>query len=433
MSVRGRVRVWVGVRGRGRVRECVRVAGILMVALLCASVANAQPFAGGGAQMPDARRMSGVPLPMGDLPVGTVTVRVARGAVTNPLPGIAVELTGAGAAKQASTDAQGRATFTGLTPGARVKATAMVEGEKLDSQEFEVPSAGGVRLALIATDPELEKKAEEDRRLANSAPVQGTVVLSDQSRIVIEIGDDGLNVFNILQILNTARRPVTVSGPLNFDVPPEALGLGLLEGAPKNAIASGHRVTIDGPFAPGTTLLQFGYTMPFANAETTVRQTMPVQLTGLAVALQTNGAMRLSSPQLAQQREMAANGQSFIVAQGPALAPGSAITLDISGLPHAPVGPRNLALALASAVLIGGAWAAIRRPRRTAGQPHRAQLEERRERLFSSLATLDEKHRRGELEEQGYREQRENLIGALSRICFELDHQGSRAPLGRAS
>ena len=135
----------------------VRLAGILMVALLCASVANAQPFAGGGAQMPDARRMSGVPLPMGDLPIGTVTVRVARGAVTNPLPGIAVELTGAGAAKQASTDAQGRATFTRLTPGARVKATTTVEGEKLESQEFEVPSAGGVRLALIATDPELEK------------------------------------------------------------------------------------------------------------------------------------------------------------------------------------------------------------------------------------------------------------------------------------
>jgi len=46
-----------------------------MAALLSASIASAQPFAGGGAQMPDARQMSGVPLPMGDLPVGTVTVR----------------------------------------------------------------------------------------------------------------------------------------------------------------------------------------------------------------------------------------------------------------------------------------------------------------------------------------------------------------------
>jgi hypothetical protein len=412
---------------RRRARECIKAA-ILIAALLSAAPSAAQPFAGGGAQMPDAQRMSGVPLPMGDMPVGTVTVRVARGAVTNPLPGIAVELTGAGAPRTASTDEQGRATFIGLTPGTRVKASTTVTGEKLESQEFDVPPTGGVRVALVATDPELVKKAEQDRQLAGSAPVEGTVVLGEQSRLVIELGDDGLNVFNILQILNTARRPVKPAAPITFDVPSDAIGLGLLEGAPKNALASGHRVTVDGPFAPGSTLLQFGYTLPFGSADMIIRQTMPVQLTGLAVAVQTNGAMHLSSPQLAQQRQMAADGQSFIVAQGPGVPAGSEIALNLSGLPHAPVWPRNVTLLLASAVLIGGAWAAVRRPHRTDTPSGRGQLEQRRERLFSSLAALDQRHRRGELDGERYEEQRQDLVAALGRVYFELDQK----PDGRA-
>ena len=399
---------------------------VALLSVLCASVAVAQPFAGSGAQMPDARQMSGVPLPMSDLPVGTVTVRVARGAITNPLQGVAVELTGAGAPKTATTDAQGRATFAALAPGTRVKADATVAGEKLESQEFEVPTAGGIRVALVATDPEMAKKAEEDRRLAASPPIDGTVVLGEQSRIVVEMGDDGLNVFNILQILNTARRPVKTAGPLNFDVPDQAIGLGLLEGAPKTAIASGHRVSVDGPFAPGTTLLQFAYTLPFGGADMSIRQTMPAQLTNLAVAVQTNGgAMRLSSPQLAQQRQMSADGQSFIVAQGPAVPAGGAITLNLSGLPHAPAWPRNVALTLASIVLLGGAWAAAHRPAGAPATSRRTDLEQRRERLFSSLVALDEQHSRGEVDEERYTELRHDLVASLGRVYVELDRRAS--------
>jgi hypothetical protein len=396
---------------------------VAAVFLICgAAAAGAQPFAG-GAQMPDARQMSGVPLPMGDLPVGTVTVRVARGAITNPLPGVVVELTGAGATKSATTDDQGRATFPGLTPGTRVKASATVDGEKLDSQEFDVPAAGGVRLALVATDPEMAKKAEEDRQLASAPPIDGIVVLGEQSRIVIEMGDDGLNVFNILQILNTARRPVKVAAPLTFDVPAEALGLGLLEGAPKNAVASGHRVVVEGPFAPGSTLLQFAYTLPFGPENMTVRQSVPVQLTGLAVALQSTDTMQLSSPQIAQQRPMAADGQSYIVAQGPAIPAGGTIALNISGLPHPPVWPRNLALALAVIVLAAGAWAAMRRPAGPAAGSHRTALEHRRVRLFASLAALEARHRRGEVDEQRYADERQQLMAALGRIYSDLDQR----------
>ena len=406
---------------RGLLTACVALA-------MCAAPAAGQmpPFAGGaGAQMPDARQMSGMPLPVSDLPVGTVTVRVVRGAVTNPLPGEMVTLSVGGAPQSAKTDQDGRATFSGLAVGAHVTASSVVNGEKLDSQQFEVPAAGGIRLALVATDPAMAKRTEEDRALATAAPIDGTVVLGDQSRIVIEMGDDGLNVFNILQVVNTARRPVKIAAPLDFDVPEDAIGLGLLDGAPKSAIASGHRVSVAGPFPPGATTLQFAYTLPFGRAAMQIRQRMPAPLSAVAVLVQTTGAMRLASPQIAQQRSASADGQSYIVGEGPGVPAGTTIALDLTGLPHAPTWPRDLALSLASIVLVGGAWAAA--TRRTGGgdAERRRELQETRERLFVSLTGLEQQHRRGELDEAHYGERRRELIASLERVYAELDEEAA--------
>ena len=54
------------------------------------------------------------------------------------------------------TDENGRAEFKDFitgTAGASVKATADVDGEHLESQEFPAPTRGGIRLMLVATDP----------------------------------------------------------------------------------------------------------------------------------------------------------------------------------------------------------------------------------------------------------------------------------------
>src|SRR5204863_6533143 len=113
------------------------------------------------------------------------TVRVIRGALTNPLPGQPVELTVAGAPQTAKTDDAGRATFSGLAPGSRAKAVVVVDGERVESQEFEVPAAGGMRMMLVATDAAIEKKAAQDRALAATPAVPGVVVLGEQSRFVL--------------------------------------------------------------------------------------------------------------------------------------------------------------------------------------------------------------------------------------------------------
>lgn len=384
-----------------------------LIALFVAAIASAQ-------QMPDPKQMSGMPLPVPDVPVGTVTARVIRGALTNPVPGLAVELQGAG--KKAKTDEAGRATFSGLAPGSRVKAVVVVGSERIESQEFAVPTAGGIRVMLVATDAEIEKKAADDRALAQGPAVQGTVVFSDQSRFVLEVQDDALNVFNMLEIENTAKRPVQTAGPLVFVLPDAALGAGMMQGSTANAVAAGKKVTVNGPFAPGKTLVQFAYSIPLGAETIEISQKLPAPMMQVAVVAQKIGAMQLASPQLSERREMPADGQVFIVGQGGALKAGDSLTLTLSGLPHRPTWPANVALAIAAVVLAAGAWGAFR-GRVAVPSSRRAQLQARREKLFSELTALEEQRRKGTVDARVYAARREQLVTALEDLYAGLERE----------
>ncbi len=383
--------------------------------------AQVAPFASQGAPMPDPKQISGVPLPVADVPVGTVTVRVIRGQLANILPDQTVELTGAGAPKTATTDQAGRATFSDLPPGSRVKASVSVGGERIESQEFAVPAAGGTRLLLVATDAATEQKAAADRKLAQGPAVSGVVVLGEQSRFVLEIGEDALNVFNILQIVNTAKRPVQTDGPIVFRLPKEAVGAGMLEGSTPNAVAAGGKVTVSGPFAPGNTVVQFAYSIPLGSEEITVAQTMPAQLQQLAVVAQKLGGMQLTSPQLTGKREMSADGQTFIVGQGGGVRAGDTISLTLTGLPHRPSWPKNLALTLAAIVLAGGAWSATRGGKGPDEDARRRQLHGNRDKLFSDLASLEAERRRGAIDAPGYASRRADLVTELEGLYAQLE------------
>lgn len=126
------------------------LAGLLIMPVAFAPPALAQPMG-----MPDPRAMSGKPLPDAGLPLGTVTVRVARKALGNPVVDAEVTaiVTGPGGESRkrtARTDAAGRATFEGLPAGHQFRGEVSVEGERLATESFEVPAAGGVRVMLIA-------------------------------------------------------------------------------------------------------------------------------------------------------------------------------------------------------------------------------------------------------------------------------------------
>lgn len=96
-------------------------------------------------------RAAGMPLQDGELPPGSLTVRVVQGAFTANLSGIPVAVQVPGQPTlQALTGAQGRAEFAHLPIGAEARASAVVNGERLESEAFRVPAESGVRVLLIA-------------------------------------------------------------------------------------------------------------------------------------------------------------------------------------------------------------------------------------------------------------------------------------------
>ncbi|HSC27190.1 MAG TPA: carboxypeptidase-like regulatory domain-containing protein [Vicinamibacterales bacterium] len=373
--------------------------------------------------MPDARQMSGIPLPVADVESGTVIVRLVRGSLDNPIAGQTVELQGTSVPLTAKTDEAGRATFKGLAPGTRAKAVAAVGGERLESQEFALPPSGGIRLMLVATDPD---RAAEDRKLAQSPPQPGTVVLGQETRFVFEIGDEGLNVFYMLQIVNTAPAPVQPASPLALELPQAAEHPALLEGSSPQATVAGRTVTIAGPFAPGATTVQVAYQLPYSGDSLLVQQAVPARLTQLTVLAQKVGDMHLGSPQMAEHRDMTADGQTYIVGHGPALEAGGAVTFEFTGLPHEPTWPLNLAVGVAVLILIAGAWASMIRGRPAAeGAARRRKLEATRDRLFGELTALEEQHRTNRIDARRYARRRGELVVALERVYAELDEDAA--------
>ena len=94
----------------------------------------AQGMPGGGG-MPDAKQMSGMPLPVGDVAPGTVTVRVIKGSLANPLKGEVVELVGPAAPLKGVTNDTGRAEFANVPVGTRVKAVAIVPERYIETAQ----------------------------------------------------------------------------------------------------------------------------------------------------------------------------------------------------------------------------------------------------------------------------------------------------------
>ena len=397
-------------------------AKLLLVAValggaLTASVARAQmPGSGGAAGMPDARAMSGIPRPDAAMPGGTVSVRVVRGQLSNLVTDHPVEFVVDGRSQTARTDASGRAVVSGLRPGATVQAQAVVDGERIQSTSFQVSGDSGVLLLLVASGGGAAATSA-------AAPVAGALVLGGQSRIVTQFEDEVLQVYYLFDIVNTSSAPVGAP-PLVFELPSGAADATVLEGSAGNAVAKGRRITVAGPFPPGITSVQLAYAMT-AGERASIRQTLPIAMTQVVVMVERAGAMAVSSPQLTSIREGSQDGRVFVSGTGPALAAGSVLSLDITGLPHRPTWPRYTALTLSLLALAAGAWGAARTGGRSAATTTKLQLERRREEAFVELLRLEQRRAAGQPEDARAEARRAELRAELERIYGELDAESS--------
>jgi len=396
---------------------------VLRSAHLCAAAAALTLLASPStAQMPDPSQMSGVPLPSPELPAGTLTVRVVRGSLSNNVAAQRVTLTVGGTTRDATTDANGRAEFTGLTPGSEVEASTVLDGVALRSQAIVMPPQVGIRVMLFGSGGTSGREGPAPGAASStSEPVRGTVVLGGQSRVIVELGDESLSVFYILEVLNTARAPVDAGGPLIFDLPTGANSATLLPGSTNQATVAGTRVTVTGPFAPGTTSLQVAYSLPVRGSRVTITQPLPAALPQLAVAGETTGGVLVSSPQFATSRTMDADGRTFLVGNGPGLAAGDALTIAFDNLPHHPRWPRFAALGVAVAIVIAGLLIGLRTTPASDVMTSREALERRRDEGFARLHDLDAQRAAGIIDDVEHDAERARILSALEDVYAALD------------
>ena len=375
------------------------------------------------AQMPDLRAMSGRPLPSPDLPDGTVTVRVIRGTMTNNVAGVEVELHGAGPVRKAVTGPEGRAQFSGLPPGASVRALVVVGGQRLESGPLGVPARGGVRTLLVAADSgDANAPAAQPQPPAGAAPAGDATRLSlgSNSRIAVEFSDDVLQVFYLLEIVNRSDESMNPPGGLVFALPDAAEGTAVLEGSSPLASAAGNRVTVCGPLPPGITPVQIGFRVDSFGEAFTLEQPFPLPIEMVVTAVQKIGDLRVASPQLLRSQDVPLQGTLYIMGSGPALPAGSPLVLSLTGLPHHRRAPMWIALGFAAVVIVFGAWLAWS-PRTPAPESDRERLESRRADGLAALAALEQAHRGGTIDDGEYASRRAALVRTLEALYAQLD------------
>lgn len=388
----------------------------LLTTLLC--VALAVPAA--AQDMPDPSLIHGRALPAPELPNGTVTVRVVREAIGNNISGQAVTLTVGSAARSATTDEQGRAEFSGL-PAGQATAVATVDGEALTSQPFEVPTTGGLRVILVAGIARAaERKAAEEKEAASAPPVKGVVVLGGNSRVLMQFNNDNLEVYYVLDVINNARARVDIGGPLVITLPPQATGAAALDGSSRTASVNGRILTITGPFAPGTTSVQVGFTHPYSGGELLFEQAFPVPMQQVTLGVQKVGEMTIASRQFSAVNDVRPDGTNvYALGTGPALQAGTPLSVTISNLPHHSDVALYVAVGLAVAVAGVGLWLAV--AARRSGADMHAALEGRRETLLAQLVQLEGRRRAGAIDADRYLTRRQRLTRELEQVYGELD------------
>jgi hypothetical protein len=398
---------------------------VLLIAVSLAMSASAQ------VAMPDASQLSGVPLPAPELPSGTITVRVVRERMGNNISGQLVTLRVAGAVRTATTDAQGRVQFDKLPAGAAVEAEAVVNGEELKSQAFTIPDRGGIRVALVAG---IATAAAEERAAADAAakepPRRGVVEFGGESRIIFEYQNDVLNGFYLFEVVNNARTPIDTGGPLLIELPRGAAGASTLEGSSTQVSVRGEHVTVTGPFAPGKTPVQVGFSLPNTGASLTIRQQLPAALDQVFVAAEKVGPMQLSSPQLRETREITSDGQVFLMGNGDRVNAGDTLVIELSGLPARSPVARYAVLGLALTMLLVGLG--IGAGGGGADGAADAKLVARRDRLMGELVALERRRRTRPLPPPD-EARRQKLMSDLERAWAALDRTPGPGDEGRAA
>ncbi|HZS40899.1 MAG TPA: hypothetical protein VFF06_28895 [Polyangia bacterium] len=379
-------------------------------------------FSAGGLGQPD-----GVGHADKSVPPGTVLVRVV-GDGGEPLAGLDVIIGQARAGEQgvvehkAKTDAKGEAKFAGLDskPTSGYLVEALKDGSRFSGKPFRLSENMGALVVL-----EVRPISKDLSQLSIGAG----------SHLIMEIGDDSVQVVEVLALQNSGTAAVDVGpGGLHLPLPEKAVSATVGPQTPPALAVQGHEAIWRGPIPPGETQLQILFVLAYQGDQLDMVQPTPVPFADLAIvtekidglSLERRGVGRLlthdsegkaqivKSTDRLEMEERQLQGRTLRLYRGAGTEAGGYFELALVGLPHSDPTWRLLAAAAALAIVLAFVAWAYAGPR-VSGD--RARLEQRREHLLEELAALDA---RGDADPKRARK-REELAEKLAKIYRELD------------
>jgi hypothetical protein len=340
------------------------------------------------------------------VPPGTVRVRIV-GDGGAPLAGLEVILGKARAGEpgvvelRARTNDHGEAKFDGLDakPTSGYLVEAIKDGSRFAGKPFRLSENAGALVVL-----EVRPVSKDLSQLSIGAG----------SHLIMEIGDDAVQVVEVLSLSNTGSTAVDVGpGGLHLPLPEKAVSGTVGPQTPPALTVQGHEAIWRGPIPPGDTQLQILYVLAYQGDHLDFRLPTPIPFAETAIVTEKIDGFSIDGAGLkSEEREL--QGRKLLLYRGPGTLPNGELKLSLVGLPHSDPTWRLLAAAAALAIVIAFiVWGFS--GERVGGD--RARLEKKREHLLEELAALDA---RGDADPKRARK-REELAEKLAKLYRELD------------
>ena len=330
-------------------------------------------------------------------------------------------------ARRGRSDASGTALYSGLPTGEGTGYAAVVEwhGMRLGTSPFAMPAEGGARAEIRALTRTADPKV---------------ITIGPGGRIVVQMHEDGLQLLEMLPLENTSDKMFDPGpGAIEIPLPQGFVGAEGQEGEHKIEIRQNHGVAVHGVFPPKSAIVAanpresgqevaFGFALPYQGDTREVSQVMPNGIGPFTlITQQVKGFdLTVTGPGVGAREERVLGGIKYWIMPVAGVPPGGTLALTLHGLPARDATGRNVAGALALALVAGAFWFG-RRPRRggkSAGRPgrgtdeERARLIDRREALFGALVTFESEAVAAGGAAPG--ERRKQLVGELEQVYRQL-------------
>jgi hypothetical protein len=266
------------------------------------------------------------------------------------------------------------------------------------------------------------------------------ITIGEGARIILQMREDTLQFLEMLPLENKSEKLFDPGpGAIEIPLPQGFTGAEGGESERKIEIRKNHGVAIHGAISPKRALgetdakqagneVTFGFVLPYTGDTKEFEQPMPNGIGLTTIIMEQIPGMEITGPGVGPREARELNGKKYWVMPGSAVPAGGVLRFTVKGLPSIDHTGRNIAGALAIALLI----AAVVFGRRPGGEAQRAaqterdRLTARREVLFAELVAVERQARGGSATAADRRREVVAKLEGVYQQLASLDEQ--RAP-----